>query len=96
MENGVQTEISEVRKIASKNNEILNELTQQIEGDCPISDGRYKLIMNQCYFFDSATKNYSAAQDFCNTAFGEGSFGKLFEPTNMYIFNLFQEHLEPI
>merc|ERR1719362_1716111 len=60
----------------------------RIDENCPTDDSRYKLMMNQCYFFDSGKRNYSAAQDYCKTAFGDGTLGKLFEPINMHTFNL--------
>ena len=50
---------------------------------CPTafaSDNRYNFILGRCYFFLTSTKSFSDAQDNCNTIFGSGKIGQLYEP----------------
>ena len=86
-------ELNDMNEKMEKNIEILDELKSYHDEDAKQlarcsskNDGRFKLILGRCYFFDSTTKQFSSARDYCKTVFGQLSIGKLFEPMDSQTF----------
>merc|ERR1711971_347049 len=52
---------------------------------CPINDERYRMILDDCYFFENIEKNFNDALLNCRERFSDNT-GILFEPTNVKTF----------
>ena len=48
---------------------------------------KYRYIMEKCYYFDKRKRTITNGQKKCNSTFGEGVNGKLFEPTSAEVFH---------
>jgi hypothetical protein len=59
--------------------------------NCPTSTSNYRMISGSCFYFETSKKTHSDAKSNCQTKFGPGSPGRLFEPRssimNQEVFN---------
>ena len=63
---------------------------------CPTEKNGYRLIENQCYFFDRINRDYKIAQEKCKTVFGPHFVGKMWEPQSLHINNIVSSEAKSI
>ena len=66
------------------------------EFQCPTEKNGYRLIENQCYFFDRINRDYKIAQEKCKTVFGSNFIGKMWEPQSLHINNVVSSEAKSI
>ena len=50
-------------------------------GTCPVYDYRYKILDNQCFYFEKKSLNFDSANDNCQEKLGPS--GRLYEPKSV-------------
>ena len=48
---------------------------------CPVSDPRYKILDNHCFYFEKNNLNFASANENCQEKLG--AFGRLYEPNSI-------------
>ena len=48
---------------------------------CPVSDPRYKILDNHCFYFEKNKLNFASANENCQEKLG--AFGRLYEPNSI-------------
>ena len=48
---------------------------------CPVSDPRYKILDNHCFYFEKNKLNFTSANENCQEKLG--AFGRLYEPNSI-------------
>jgi len=85
-----ETKLVEVKETLQQNNETLEKLEElhNLEDQCQSLGGKYKFILDNCYYFDTSVKTFSDAKYHCGNIFSKiGRNGKLFEPVDNHTFN---------
>jgi len=86
----LETGLVEVKETLQKNKETLEKLEElhNLEFPCQTLGGKYKFILDRCYYFDTIYRTLSAAKAHCNNVFSSiGRAGKIFEPVDINTFN---------
>ena len=86
----LETGLVEVKETLQKNNETLEKLEElnNSEYPCKSLGGRYKFILDRCYYLLLTPKKLSDAKFYCSNIFSKiGRNGKLFEPVDINTFN---------
>merc|ERR1712008_274175 len=71
-------------------------LENKLKFRCPTEKNGYKLLENQCYFFEKVNRDYGVTQEYCLTAFGPNFAGKMWEPQSLQINNVVGAEAERI